>query len=90
MLSNKVSEIMAKEVITADVSSTILTVMETMAGKNVGGVIVTENQRPEGVRRPVSDETWVAATARRRFVSIAMTGKFLHPGQASCQSPPAR
>lgn len=49
MLSNKVSEIMAKEVITADVSNTILTVMETMAAKNVGGVIITENQRPVGI-----------------------------------------
>jgi len=49
MLSNKVSEIMAKEVITADASHTISAVIEMMAAKNVGGVIIAENQRPVGI-----------------------------------------
>lgn len=49
MLSNKVSEIMTREVITAGASSTIFDVMEMMAAKNVGGVIITEGQVPAGI-----------------------------------------
>ena len=49
MLSNKVSEIMTAEVITAAVSSTIFDVTEMMAVKNVGAVIITDNQVPVGI-----------------------------------------
>ncbi len=49
MLSNKVSEIMTSEVITAAVSRTIFDVTEMMAAKNVGAVIITDNQVPGGI-----------------------------------------
>ncbi|MFQ5903655.1 MAG: CBS domain-containing protein, partial [Candidatus Binatia bacterium] len=49
MLSSKVSEIMTREVIAATASSTIFDVMEMMVAKNVGGVIITDNQVPVGI-----------------------------------------
>lgn len=49
MLSNKVKEIMTRDVITAGVSSTIFEVMELMAAKNVGAVIVADDQVPVGI-----------------------------------------
>ncbi|MGH7771110.1 MAG: CBS domain-containing protein [Candidatus Binatia bacterium] len=49
MLSNKVSEIMITEVITAAVSSTIFDVMETMVAKQVGRLVITDNQVPVGI-----------------------------------------
>lgn len=49
MLSSKVSEIMTGDAITADASSAIFAVMETMAANNVGGVVITENQAPAGI-----------------------------------------
>lgn len=49
MLSNKVSEIMNREVITAEASSTILEVMELMLLKEVGRVVITENKAPAGI-----------------------------------------
>ncbi len=49
MLSNKVSEIMTREIITAGVSSAVYEVMEMMAAKNIGGVVITENQLPIGI-----------------------------------------
>jgi CBS domain-containing protein len=49
MLSNKVSEIMTTEVITAEASSTIFEVMEMMAAQNIGGVIIIETQLPVGI-----------------------------------------
>jgi len=49
MLSNKVNELMTRDPITAPVSSTIFEVMELMAAKNVGRVIITENQAPVGI-----------------------------------------
>ena len=48
MLSNKISEIMTKEMTTARVSSTVYEVMELMAEKNVGRVVITDNQAPVG------------------------------------------
>lgn len=48
MLSNKVSEIMTREIATADVSSTVYDVMALMAAKNVGRVVITDNQVPVG------------------------------------------
>lgn len=48
MLSNKVKEIMTRDVITAEASSTISDVME-MAANNVGRVIITEKQVPVGI-----------------------------------------
>lgn len=49
MLSNKVNEVMTRDLITAGPSSTIFDVMELMAKKNVGRVIITENQIPVGI-----------------------------------------
>jgi CBS domain-containing protein len=49
MLSNKVREIMTDEIVTADVSSTIFDVMQMMAAKNVGRVLITDNQTPAGM-----------------------------------------
>lgn len=49
MLSNKVSEIMTTKVVTAGASSTVFDVMEMMAAKNIGGVIITEEQLPVGI-----------------------------------------
>ncbi len=48
MLSNKVSGIMTKEITTADASSTVYDVMALMAAKNVGRVVITDNQAPVG------------------------------------------
>lgn len=49
MLSNKVSEIMTANVITADAPTPILEVMNLMAEKNVGGLLITENDAPVGI-----------------------------------------
>lgn len=49
MLSNKVSEIMTSEVTMAGASSTVFDVMEMMAAKNVGRVVITENGVPVGI-----------------------------------------
>lgn len=49
MLSNKVREIMTPEIITADASSTIFDVMQVMAAKNVGRVVITDKQTPRGM-----------------------------------------
>lgn len=49
MLSNKVKEIMTREVITAETSSTVIDVMELMAVKNVAAVVITEKQTPVGI-----------------------------------------
>jgi CBS domain-containing protein len=49
MLSNKVREIMTTRVITSGASSTIFDVMEMMAAKDVGRVVITDNQVPVGI-----------------------------------------
>ena len=49
MLTNKVSEIMTPEVITTGMSSTVFDVMNIMAERNVGGVIITDGQSPVGI-----------------------------------------
>ncbi|MDP6559090.1 MAG: CBS domain-containing protein [Candidatus Binatia bacterium] len=49
MLSNKVWEIMNREVTTTAVSSGILAAMETMAADNVGRVVIIEDQKPVGI-----------------------------------------
>ena len=49
MLSNKLSEIMTRQVITADVSAAIFDAMKSMAERNVGGLMITENQAPVGI-----------------------------------------
>ncbi|MBI3001768.1 MAG: CBS domain-containing protein [Deltaproteobacteria bacterium] len=49
MLSNTVSEIMSDQVITAEASSMIFTVMELMAAKNVGRVVITDKRAPVGI-----------------------------------------
>lgn len=49
MLSNKVSEIMTANVIRAEAQTPILDVMKLMAEKNVGGLLITENDAPVGI-----------------------------------------
>jgi CBS domain-containing protein len=49
MLSNKVNEIMNRDMLTADVSTTIFAVMELMAAKNVGRAVITEHQAHVGI-----------------------------------------
>lgn len=49
MLSNKVNEIMARDLLTAGVSSTIFEVMELMVARNVGRAVITEHQVPVGI-----------------------------------------
>lgn len=49
MLSNKVKEIMTREVITAGASSTIFDVMEIKVAKKVGAVVITDNRVPVGI-----------------------------------------
>lgn len=49
MLTSKVSEIMTREVITAEASRSIQDVMETMTAKNVGCVVLTDKQGPAGI-----------------------------------------
>ena len=49
MLSNKVSEIMTTNVVTAEVSNTIFDVMEMMVAKDLGRVVITDNQIPVGI-----------------------------------------
>lgn len=49
MLSNKVKEIMTRDVITVEVTDGIFDVMEMMVAKKVGRVIITEKQLPVGI-----------------------------------------
>lgn len=49
MLSNKVNEIMSGELVTVTPSSTTFEAMELMDEKNVGRVVITENQIPVGI-----------------------------------------
>ena len=49
MLSNKVKEIITRDVITVGVTDGILDVMELMVAKKVGHAIVTEKQVPVGI-----------------------------------------
>lgn len=49
MLSSKVKEIMNREVTTTGSSTPILDTVETMAGQNVGRIVITDGQRPVGI-----------------------------------------
>jgi signal-transduction protein with cAMP-binding, CBS, and nucleotidyltransferase domain len=49
MLSNKVTEIMTRELTTLPASSTIQEVMEMLAARDVDAVILTENNTPAGI-----------------------------------------
>jgi len=49
MLSNKVSEIMTTDVVKAPVSATVHTVMETMVVKDVGRIIIVDEEVPVGI-----------------------------------------
>jgi signal-transduction protein with cAMP-binding, CBS, and nucleotidyltransferase domain len=49
MLSNKVSEIMTTNLTTAPVSATVLEVMGTMVGEDVGRIIIVDNEVPVGI-----------------------------------------
>ena len=76
MLSNKVSEIMTSEMITAGVSSTVFDVMELMAAKNVGRVVITDKQIPVGffteqdvLRRVMNKKLDTKTTGIRKFMT---------------------
>ncbi|HEX9442470.1 MAG TPA: CBS domain-containing protein [Candidatus Binatia bacterium] len=49
MLTNKVNEIMERNLFTADVRSTVSDVMELMVAKDVGRAVITENGLPVGI-----------------------------------------
>src|SRR6185369_1364818 len=49
MLSNKVNEIMTRDILTADAAQSVFDVMRSMAEKNVGRVVVTENGVYSGI-----------------------------------------
>jgi CBS domain-containing protein len=49
MLSNKVGEIMTRDLLTAEASSTVLDVMRLMGGRNVGRAVITENGNHAGI-----------------------------------------
>ena len=49
MLTNKVDEIMTRDIVSAAASTPALEVMEMMAAKNVGRVIITKGQSPVGI-----------------------------------------
>lgn len=49
MLSNKVSEIMTTDLVTASVATTIYRVMETMVAADVGRIIITDDEVPVGI-----------------------------------------
>ncbi|MGH7829591.1 MAG: CBS domain-containing protein, partial [Candidatus Binatia bacterium] len=49
MLSNKVSQFMTTGVITSPASSTVFDVMDLMAVKKVGAVVITDKQAPVGI-----------------------------------------
>ena len=49
MLSNKVSEIMTTDLVTAPVTATVFSVMETMVVNDVGRIIITDDEVPVGI-----------------------------------------
>ena len=49
MLSNKVNEIMTRDILTADAAQSVFDVMRSMAEKNVGRVIIMENGAYTGI-----------------------------------------
>jgi len=49
MLSNKVSEIMTTDLVKAPVSATVYSVMEAMMGKDVGRIIIVDDEVPVGI-----------------------------------------
>ncbi len=49
MLSNKVSEIMSKELTTAPVSNSIFEVLEMMVSADIGRIIITDEEIPVGI-----------------------------------------
>jgi CBS domain-containing protein len=49
MLSNKVSEIMTTDVVKVPVSATVRSVMETMVVKDVGRIIIVDDEVPVGI-----------------------------------------
>jgi len=49
MLSNKVREIMTTELITAPIATMTFDVMQTMASKNIGRIIITDQRKPVGI-----------------------------------------
>lgn len=76
MLTNKVSEIMTRSIITTDPSLSVRGVMELMVDKRVGRVVVTEDAQPVGIfteqdvlRRVMNRKLDVHKTAIRRVMT---------------------
>jgi CBS domain-containing protein len=67
MLSNKVSEIMTKQLTTAPVSTSTFEVIEMMASANVGRVILTDNDVPVGI--------FTESDVVRRVVGVGLAAK---------------
>jgi CBS domain-containing protein len=67
MLSNKVSEIMGTDLITAEAGSSTYEAMQLMAKKDVGRVVITENQSPVGI--------FTETDVLRRVVSTGLDAK---------------
>jgi len=49
MLSNKVGEIMTRDILTADISRSVFDVMQLMGANNVGRAVITENGNYTGI-----------------------------------------
>lgn len=76
MLTNKVSEIMTRSIVTTDPSVSVRGVMELMVDKRVGRVVVTEDGQPVGIfteqdvlRRVMNRKLDVHKTAIRRVMT---------------------
>lgn len=81
MLTNKVSEIMTRAVITTDPSLSIRAVMELMIDKRVGRVVIIEDGQPVGIfteqdvlRRVMNRKLDVHKTAIRRVMTTPIHG----------------
>lgn len=75
MLSNRVTEIMNREVTTTAAATPILDAMETMATHNVGRIVVAENQMPVGI---FTDHDVLRRVIHRKFnIKKANIGKVM-------------
>src|SRR5215471_7697422 len=81
MLSNKVREIMGTDLITSEATCTVLEVMRLMVEKDVGRVLITENQLPVGIfterdvlRRVIGKDLDVNKVPARKVMTAPIQG----------------
>jgi signal-transduction protein with cAMP-binding, CBS, and nucleotidyltransferase domain len=75
MLSNRVTEIMNKEVTTTATATPILDAMEAMTADNVGRIVIAENQMPVGI---FTDHDILRRVIHRKFnIKKAGIGKVM-------------